>query len=264
MTPRLGFAFVLSGALGLFGCGATDAGEPARDAGAGTDAGAEVGASDASSDDASLDAVGEAAVDASPPSDATDATLDVGLDAADVCGALVASIDALLPGLNACTAASDCRTFEAPICDSMGCFQRPVAIGADLGELERLAGEATRAGCDGFHCGCVLAPPALCLGGHCRACPPDCDGSCADLTDGFVAVAHAANWCGVDDDCDVLSTGLCPVGDLPCGGVFLNRLADVGVVQAVAGAYGLACGPATCRCPAPGPAVCVQGKCVSN
>lgn len=203
---------------------------------------------------------GDAAV-AADPNDAAAA------DAADVpasCPALLAKIAALKPALTACTAQVGCQTFEYPICNSVGCFQMPLAANADLAALESLAQQAAALSCPPFHCGCGEMPkPSYCLGGQCRSCPPDCDGSCEELKTALIKAAHANDWCSSAKDCVTLSTGLCPVGDLPCGGLWVNSYANQQNLLAIVGAYSAACGASTCKCAVPGPAACVKGKCVS-
>ncbi len=197
-------------------------------------------------------------VDVPPPDAAADA--DVG----NSCAALLGQIAALKPMLTGCTPATGCKTMEYPICNTFGCFQTPMASDADSSALESLAKQASSAGCDGFHCGCDQPKPAFCLKGQCRQCPPDCDGTCDELTAALLSAAHAANWCSTDNDCTAMSTGLCPVGDLPCGGMYVNSFANAETLQAIIGGYSVACGPSFCKCAVPGPAVCVKGKCVAK
>lgn len=180
------------------------------------------------------------------------------------CAAIIAQIDALKPKLTPCNAATTCSTFEYPICNTFGCFQTPLPADADTAALESLAKQASAASCDGFHCGCGPSAPSFCLKGQCRQCPPDCDGTCDEIGPALLTVAHAANWCGGDQDCAVLGTGMCPVGDLPCGGLFLNKFANQDNLQAIVTAYSTACGASFCKCAVPGPAVCVKGKCVQG
>ena len=183
-------------------------------------------------------------------------------DVAPICADLLKQIAALKPALAACTVAVGCKTFEYPICGSIGCYQAPMASDADATALEALAVQATAAGCDGFHCGCGVIAPAFCLKGTCKQCPPDCDGTCEEVTAALLQTAHAANWCGSDSDCTVLGTGMCPVGDLPCGGLLLSKNANTADIQAVLTGYSVACGASTCKCAMPQNPTCVAGKCV--
>lgn len=182
----------------------------------------------------------------------------------DGCGALMTQIDALKPKLTPCSAGTTCQMFEYPICNTMGCFQTPVASNADTSALSSLTQQAGAAQCPGFHCGCGPYAPAFCLNSQCQQCPPNCDGTCDEVTAALLTTAHADNWCGIDKDCAVLSTGLCPVGDLPCGGMYLNVNASQENLQGLLGGYSKACGASFCKCAAPGPAVCVKGKCVKG
>ncbi len=196
--------------------------------------------------------------DVPPPDAAADA--DVG----SVCAALMGQIAALKPTLTGCTPATGCKTLEYPICNTFGCFQTPMASDADSSALESLAKQASSAGCDGFHCGCDQPKPAFCLKGQCQQCPPDCAGTCDELTAALLSAAHAANWCSTDSECTTVSTGLCPVGDLPCGGLYVNSFASAETLQGLIGGYSVACGASFCKCAVPGPAVCAKGKCVAK
>ncbi len=259
------WAFGLAAAL--VACGSLaeaptlDAGAEASDEASLDGQPADVSATDVTLSDGAGDADADASLDATAEADAP---ADGSADAEATCTALLAQIDALGPALSACTPAAGCRTFEYPYCGSFGCFQTPLSAGADVSGLEALAHEASLAGCEGFHCGCQRVAPSFCLKGVCRQCPPDCDGTCDELSAALLTVAHAGNWCGTDSDCAVVGTGLCPVGDLPCGGLLLNGYADTTTVLAVVAGYGAACGASTCKCAVPGPAVCVQGKCVAR
>lgn len=178
------------------------------------------------------------------------------------CLDLMGQIDALKPKVTACTSDKGCQPFEFPICGSVGCFQLGVGVGNDLSELENLAGKAGAAQCSGFHCGCGPAPPTYCLGGKCRTCPPDCDGTCDEKLAALVATAQQlASYCGTDSDCTVVGTAMCPVGGLPCGGIAVNKNAKTDGLLGLVAAYSAPCGAAMCKCAVPGPAVCVKGKC---
>lgn len=179
------------------------------------------------------------------------------------CVELVSKIDALKSKVTACTADKGCQPFEYPICDSAGCFQLGVGAGNDLTELQDLAGKAGAAQCSGFHCGCAPAPPTYCLKNQCRSCPPDCDGTCDELKAAILSTAkQMASFCGTDADCTVVSTAMCPLGDLPCGGVPANKYSKPDALLALISAYSAPCGAAMCKCAAPGPAKCVKGQCV--
>ena len=219
--------------------------------------------------DSAVDAaLADALPDVPPAETAADAAPEVGADtAADVpstCAALLGKISALKPKLAACSKGSSCKTFEHPICDSFGCFQTPVSATADTSELEQLAAQASSAQCEGFHCGCGTSTPSYCLNGACQQCPPNCDGSCEDVTAAVASAAHAANWCGSDKDCTILSTGTCPIGDLPCGGWYVSQYTKSGQFDALLGAYNKACGPSTCKCAISSTVSCVGGKCVGK
>jgi hypothetical protein len=189
---------------------------------------------------------------------------DSGPDIATGCSALLAQIDALKPKLTPCGAGATCQVFEYPICNTMGCFQTPVASNADTSALASLTQQAGAAQCPGFHCGCGPYAPAFCLNSQCQQCPPNCDGTCDELTAALLTTAHAENWCGIDKDCQVISTGLCPVGDLPCGGLYVSQNTNQDNLQAIIGGYSKACGASFCKCAVPGPAKCVKGKCVAG
>lgn len=200
-------------------------------------------------------------VDTAPPVDAApgpDTAADV-VPAAD-CAGLQAQIAALTASLQVCTSAKGCQSFEHPICGSAGCFQMPIGADADQAALTALASAAAKLGCAGFTCGCGPAPPSYCLNKKCGQCPPDCEGSCEEKGVALnQAAAAAASYCSKDEDCTVIQTGLCPVGDLPCGGIPVNKNAKLEQVQALATAYA-PCG-AMCKCMVPGPAKCISGKC---
>jgi hypothetical protein len=178
------------------------------------------------------------------------------------CAAILSKIDKLKPKLQACAAATGCEEFEYPICGSAGCFQMPVGKGADLSELNNLAGAAQAAKCSQFTCGCGPASPSYCLGGSCRQCPPDCDaGTCDDKAAAIAQFVGASRWCASDKDCIVHATGLCPFAGMPCGGVALSQYAKVSQLDALLSATAVPCNVAMCKCAVPGPASCVAGKC---
>ena len=186
-------------------------------------------------------------------------------DTAEGCPQILAKIDALKPALSQCTNQAGCQNFEYPICGSFGCFQLPVAANADTTQLQSLSEQAAALSCEPFQCGCgEQLSPSLCLGGYCRSCPPDCAGSCEDLTQALLTTAHNANVCASDKDCVVVSTGLCPVGDLPCGGLYVNTYTKQETLQAVITAFSQACGASTCKCAVPPTPSCVGGKCVAK
>ncbi len=259
------FALLLATACGTGAATGTDAATLDADVASGTDAstpGTDAVADEVAGTDATVDAATDAA---SPDSGGTDAaSADTTTDVAPTCSELQAKIDALKPTLTPCTPQKGCVTFEYPICNSFGCFETPVAQGSDTAPLESLASQASAAGCEGFHCGCDTSVPSFCLKGQCRQCPPDCDGSCDEMTSAFTSVAHAANWCGTTDDCTTLGTALCPVADLPCGGLFINKYAKLDTLQAIHGGFSKACGPSTCKCAVPSDPICVAGKCVAK
>lgn len=179
------------------------------------------------------------------------------------CVAILSKIDKLKPKLQACAAATGCEEFEYPICGSAGCFQMPVGKGADLSELNNLAGAAQAAKCSQFTCGCGPASPSYCLGGSCRQCPPDCDaGTCDDKAAAIAQFVGASSWCASDKDCIVHATGLCPFAGMPCGGVALSQYAKVSQLDALLSATAVPCNIAMCKCAVPGPASCVAGKCM--
>jgi len=246
------------------------------------DATADVAPSDSddtvSADVATTDAVANdtAQPDVAPDTAATDAATadaaDTGAsdtvtipDTAEGCPQILAKIDALKPALSQCTNQAGCQNFEYPICGSFGCFQLPVAANADTTQLQSLSEQAAALSCEPFHCGCgEQLSPSLCLNGYCRSCPPDCAGSCEDLTQALLTTAHNANVCASDKDCVVVSTGLCPVGDLPCGGLYVNTYTKQETLQAVITAFSQACGASTCKCAVPPAPSCVGGKCVAK
>lgn len=177
------------------------------------------------------------------------------------CLDLFGKIDAEKAKLTPCAKPGGlCGTFEFPICGSMGCFQAPMGEGADTAAIGDLSTQAMKAQCSGFHCGCGPTPPALCLKGQCRQCPPDCGGACEELGMAIQNLVETLNFCGKDQDCQVLTTGLCPLGKLPCGGAAVSTYADTAGLKAATAAY-LACGAAMCKCAAPKIATCVKGRC---
>ena len=179
------------------------------------------------------------------------------------CMTVLGKIAALKPKLQACTAAKGCQGFEYPICGSAGCFQMPIGSDTDTSALSTLAQEAADAKCSSFHCGCGPAAPSFCLKGKCRDCPPDCDGTCDELATAIPQLAGQLGYCGKDDDCTVLMTGLCPIGGLPCGGIPLSKFAQTGQLQALLNQYAAPCNAVMCKCAGPGKPVCEKGKCVA-
>jgi hypothetical protein len=225
-----------------------------------TDAAAnDASAPDAAPDTAATDAAAADSADNGAPDTASNP------DTAEGCPQILAKIDALKPALSQCTKEAGCQNFEYPICGSFGCFQLPVAANADTTALQALSEQAAALSCEPFQCGCgEQLSPSLCLNGYCRSCPPDCAGSCDDLTQALLTTAHNANYCASDKDCVVVSTGLCPVGDLPCGGLYVNTYTKQETLQAVVTAFSQACGASTCKCAVPDIASCVGGKCVAK
>lgn len=210
------------------------------------------------------DAVLDGGIDAAPDVPAADVAPDQTDTAGPVdasCAQLGQQIDMAKAKITACKPDQGCEVFEYPICGSAGCFQTPFAKDADVSELASWVNQASAAQCKGFNCGCNPPTPAFCLKGECRQCPPDCDGTCDELKATLLTIAHAANWCSTDADCTVVNTALCPVGDLPCGGILVNKWAKPDSLDAVLQAYGAACGPSTCKCKPPEPGSCIQGKC---
>ncbi len=178
------------------------------------------------------------------------------------CMTLLGQINQLKPALQACKPEVGCQSFEFPICGSAGCFQLPVSSAADVSALGGLAVQAMEAKCSQFTCGCGPAEPAFCLGGQCRQCPPDCDGTCEEKSAAILKLANSLAWCSDDSQCTVLSTGLCPFAGLPCGGMPVNKFVKTEQLQALLAAYAVPCNVAMCKCAVPGPAVCSAGKCV--
>ncbi|MBI5609724.1 MAG: hypothetical protein HY902_12700 [Deltaproteobacteria bacterium] len=267
---------------------ASDATTADGDAATAADAGADGTAQDgAPAADSLADAtVSDVAVSDTSPGQDADSSVDVSYDAgcgpctlncvckkdyngcplqeceSATCVDLMGQITALEPKLTACTKDKGCQPFEFPICGSVGCFQLGVGVGNDLSALENLAGKAGAASCSGFHCGCGPAPPTFCLGGKCRTCPPDCDGTCDEKLAALVGTAQQlASFCGSDSECTVVATGMCPVGGLPCGGIAVNKYAKTDALLGLVAAYTGPCGAAMCKCAVPGPAVCLKGKC---
>ncbi len=202
-----------------------------------------------------------------PNSDADDASgIDASADVTLTCEELQAKIDALKPTLTACTVEQGCTTYMHATCNVADCFQAPVAQGSDTSLLEALTLQAGAQGCESYWCGCTDWRPSFCLKGQCRQCPPDCDGTCEEITGALTELAHTANQCEWDFDCVIVSTGICQVDDLPCGGLvidkFINTFVSGTMVQAVVGGYKAACGPSTCDCALPSALACVKGKCV--
>ena len=178
------------------------------------------------------------------------------------CAGILAKIDQIKPKLQACSAPAGCEEYEFPICGSAGCFQMPVAKGADLAELNKLTSAAMAEKCSQFSCGCAPAAPSFCLSGTCRQCPPDCDaGTCDEKAAAIAQLVGANSWCTTAKDCIVHQTGLCPFAGLPCGGVALNKYANIAQLNALLAATALPCNIAMCKCAVPGPASCVAGKC---
>ncbi|MSQ84569.1 MAG: hypothetical protein EXR77_17100 [Myxococcales bacterium] len=137
-----------------------------------------------------------------------------------------------------------------------------MAQDADTKEIDALAAEAAAAQCSGFNCGCGPPAPTFCLSGQCKQCPPDCDGSCDELSAAIITLAkQQGSYCGKDDDCTVLTTGLCPLGDLPCGGVPISKYAKPDQLNGLIAVFAPKCPASTCKCMAPGKAVCKVGKC---
>lgn len=179
------------------------------------------------------------------------------------CAELTGKLDAEIAKMQTCTAAKGCQVFEYPYCGSAGCYQKPIAAGSDVAKLEPIAEAATKAQCSSFSCGCAPPKPAFCLDGSCKQCPPDCKGSCDDIKTAIATLAkQQASYCGKDEDCTVMVTGLCPFADLPCGGMALAKNADQTQLKALVEAYFPACGGGVCKCMPPKAAVCDKGKCV--
>lgn len=238
-----------------------DADAASGDAPVDADSAPDVPAVDIAQPDAGLDGSVDTAPDGSEVADAAPDQTDTAAPADASCAQLGQQIDTAKAKITACNVDLGCEVFEYPICGSFGCFQAPIAKNADVSELASWVTQASAAQCAGFGCGCQPPTPAFCLKGQCQQCPPDCDGTCDELKASLLTVAHAANWCGSDADCTVLNTALCPVGDLPCGGMLINKFAKTEPIQAVLSAYSTACGPSTCKCKAPEPGLCIQGKC---
>ncbi|MBM4344085.1 MAG: hypothetical protein FJ100_12020 [Deltaproteobacteria bacterium] len=179
------------------------------------------------------------------------------------CLGLTGKLDAAIAKMQACSADKGCQVFEFPYCGSAGCYQKPIAADSDISQIEPIADAAMKSQCSGFSCGCEPPKPAFCLAGVCTQCLAGCKGTCDEVKAAILSLTkQQASFCVKDEHCTVMVTGLCPFGDLPCGGMAVNKYVDQSQLQALVEAYAQACGGGLCKCMPPKAAVCDKGKCV--
>lgn len=184
----------------------------------------------------------------------------------DQCQTLLGQITSYAQANDDCTVSSGCAAFQHPICGTFGCFSIGVAAQTDLEPLTTWANEAQALACDDFTCGCIEFSMPACLDGTCRACPPDCTGTCEGMKTAILEEAARLNTCQWTEECWDEVTAICNIPELPCGYSPVLAGENTDLLFNLSEAYVDAnCNEPDCGCPPPPDTLyCVEGTCTAT